>query len=343
MNLYEYIENYGEKTFKEKKFNEIDNLIFSLLIYLDFKDSITSEINTIEKIGKEIIKKYEKIKPSSIPQKDAFKCLKKIINKKRYKDIEVYNYIYIGTEEEQFSAVTFKLNKKQIYISFEGTDYLISGWKEDFELSYMYPTLSQQHAIDYLNKTIKIFGPKVIVGGHSKGGNLAQVAAMESKILKKTKITNIYNNDGPGLRKKQFESRKYKMIKKKLIHIIPYNSVFGILLRNDKYKVVVSTKKAIQSHSMTTWMVYNDELSETNISQKSYELEKSIIEWLNNHDDSQRKKMIENVFNVFKKCEITDTRDLRKLRSIIKIIKEVRNIDKETKELVSSFINYNFF
>lgn len=343
MDLYEYIDNYGEKTFKEKKFNEIDNLIFSLLIYLDLNDIITDEINTIEKIAQELFKKNEKTKTLSITKKDAYKCLKKISNTKRYKDIQVYNYIYIGTEDEQFSAATFKISKKQIYVSFEGTDNLISGWKEDFELAYKYKTLSQQHAIDYLNKTIKIFGPKIIVGGHSKGGNLAQVSAMEINFIKKLKITNIYNNDGPGLRKKEFESKKYKMIKKKLIHIIPYNSIFGILLRNDKYKVVVSTKKAIQSHSMTTWMVYDDELSETNISQKSYELEKSVIEWLNNHDDSQRKKMIENVFNVFKKCEITDTRDLRKLRSIIKIIKEVRNIDKETKELVSSFINYNFF
>ena len=342
MNIYEYIDRYGDKTFKEKEFNEIDNLIFSLIIYLNLGKIITEETNTLEQIGKKITEE-KKFKQEFSQQKDAYKCLKQIMNTNRYKDIKLKDYVYIGTNNEQFSVVTFIINKKLIYISFEGTDHLISGWKEDFELSYMYPTASQQHAIEYLKKQIKIFGPKVIVGGHSKGGNLAQVSSMEMNIIKKLKIKKIYNNDGPGLRLEQFKSRKYKQIKKKLVHIVPHNSVFGILLRNDKYKVVVSTKKAIQSHAMSSWMVYDDYLSETDLSEKSIELEKSIIEWLNNHNEEQRKKMINNVFNIFKKCEINDTKDLRKLKSIIKIMKEVRNIDKETKELVASFINYNFF
>ena len=58
---------------------------------------------------------------------------------------------------------------------------------------------------------------------------------------------------------------------------------------------------------------------------------------------SARKTMIENVFKVFDKCDITSTKELKKLKTIIKIIKELKNIDKETKELVTSFINYNFF
>ena len=345
MNIYEYIEKYGDKTFKEKEFNDIDNLIFSTLSYLDLDDIINEETKTIETVGKIFLEKYKykEIISYGIPKKEGLKCLKAIIKTQRYKDIQISNYIYIGTEAEQFCALTFKINKKLIYIAFEGTDHLISGWKEDFQLAYMYPTLSQQHAIEYLKNNTKILGPRIIVGGHSKGGNLAQISAMELNFIKKLKIKKIYNNDGPGLRKKEFTSKKYKHIKNKLIHIIPYNSITGILLRNDKYKVVGSTKKALLSHSMSSWIIYDDELLETDLTEKSKNLEKSIIEWLNNHNDEERKKMIENVFKIFKKCGIEDTRDLKKIRSIIRIIKEVKNIDEETKRLVSSFINYNFF
>ena len=345
MTIYEYIKRYGNKTFKEKKFNEIDNLIFSLIVYLNFNEILNEETNTIEKVGKKIIEKYtyREISEYGIPQRDAYKCMKLLINANRYKNIEISNYIYIGTNEEQFSALTFKINKRLIYVSFEGTDNLISGWKEDFQLAYMYPTISQTHAINYLKNSIKLFGPKIIVGGHSKGGNLALISAMEQNRLKKLKIKQIYNNDGPGLRLKQFTSKQYRQIKNKHIHIIPYNSIVGILLRNDKYKVVASTKKTVLSHAIATWMIYDDQLLETELTKKSKELEKSIIEWLNSHSDDERQLMIENVFDIFKRCNITDTRDLKKIRSIIRILKEVRNIDEETKNITTSFINYNFF
>ncbi len=36
MNIIDYIKKNKDKTFKEYPFNEIDNLIFSLLTYIDF-------------------------------------------------------------------------------------------------------------------------------------------------------------------------------------------------------------------------------------------------------------------------------------------------------------------
>ena len=336
MTIYEYIKQYGDKTFEEKEFNEIDNILFSTIIYLDFSN-ITEEENTLEKIGQIIIKNT---KESYL--KEELECLKQMIKQNRYKNVQVENYMYIGDKKEQFGAITFKVNKKLKYISFEGTDTLISGWKEDFQLAYMYKTQSQLHAIQYLKKSIKLFGPKIIVGGHSKGGNLALVSAMEQNIIKQLKIKKIYNNDGPGLRLKQFKSLKHRIIQKKYTHIVPHNSIVGMLLRNNNYKIVKSNKKAPFSHYPITWMIEEDRLKETNLNSKSKELELSIIEWLNNHNDEQRKIMIENVFKIFDKCNITNTQELKKIKSIIKIIKELKNIDKETKDLVISFISYNF-
>ena len=167
MNIIEYIGKYKEKSFEEEKFNEVDNIVLSILSYLDF-NKLVNENNTIKYVGKKFLEKYtyKEVSKLGIPQKDAYNCLKEVVNTKRYGNINIH----------------------LLYVAFEGTDNLMSGWKEDFQLSYMYPIPSQVHAIEYLNKTIKLFGPKVIVGGHSKGGNLALVSSMELNILKKLKI-----------------------------------------------------------------------------------------------------------------------------------------------------------
>ena len=343
MTVFDYIEQNKNITFKEKEFNEIDNIVLSLISYLNF--SYIEGINTIENMGKIYLErhKYKEISKAGWAQRDAYVILEKLVESERYKNIKIQNYIYIATDEEQFSAVTFIINKKLKYVAFEGTDHLIVGWKEDFELSYNYPVPAQTHAIKYLKNATKLLGPKIIVGGHSKGGNLAQISSMELNIFKKFKIKKIYSNDGPGLRLKQFKSLKYKLIRKKLQHIVPENSVVGVMLRNDKYKVVKTTKKAIMSHIPSTWLIENDSLIETQLSSKSKRLEIKIIEWLDNHNDMQRKVLIETIFNILEKSGITDTMKLKDIKCIINVVKEIRNVDKETKDLAIDFINNIMF
>ena len=62
------------------------------------------------------------------------------------------------------------------------------------------PVTGQKLSAQYMNQVAGSFGGSFMVGGHSKGGNLALTSAMELNIIKKFKIKKIYNNDGPGLR-----------------------------------------------------------------------------------------------------------------------------------------------
>ena len=225
------------------------------------------------------------------------------------------NYIYIGDENKQFSALTFKIDKLK-YICFEGTDDLLSGWKEDFMMAYKYPVLSQEYAINYLKKVVKIFDRKVIVGGHSKGGNLALVSSMNLGFLKRLKLKTIFNNDGPGLRKKQIESRKYKKIKNKYIHIVPDYSYIGILLRDEEYKVIKSSKKNIMCHDMNYWEIDDKSLVLSELSTFSKKTALSILTWLDSHNDLERKLTIESIFNALEDAGIYYTRDIRKIKSI---------------------------
>jgi len=95
-----------------------------------------------------------------------------------------------------------------------------------------------------------------MLGGHSKGGNLAVYAAMESPSYLQRKIKVVYNNDGPGFLKEIVESKKYQKIKSKIYKIVPHESVVGMLLYYDGYmKSIKSKRKSLLQHDPFHWQV----------------------------------------------------------------------------------------
>ena len=345
MNLFDYVKMYGDKNFYEKDFNEIDNLVFSLISYLDFTHTDVNDENlTLEEVGGQYLSifSYSDIKKIGRAQKDAYKLLKILIEKNRYKNVYLSDYVYKISNETQFSACTFKLRDDLYFICFEGTDEVVSGWKEDGKLACIFPVPAQKEAIKYVNKTIKIFGPNFIIGGHSKGGNLALVSGMYTKWYKRGKIKTIYSNDGPGLREKEFNSKEFKKIKDKYIHIIPEYSVFGVLLKNDNNKVIKSTKSNIFCHSISTWIVNKDKLVCGNLSIKSKRLENSIDTFLSTHTDLEKIRIVKSIFKVFEDASITHLTNATSIKNILKILHNIGNIDKDSKKLIIDLFMYSF-
>ena len=52
MNIYSYVDKYGNYSFDEVEFNEIDNAIFASLSYLKLNRILSKNKMTIEQIGK---------------------------------------------------------------------------------------------------------------------------------------------------------------------------------------------------------------------------------------------------------------------------------------------------
>jgi hypothetical protein len=242
----------------------------------------------------------------------------------------------------QFGAVTFEFLPKMHYVAFEGTDEQISGWKEDFELTVKYPVPAQSMAAEYLDRHVRMFGADVIVGGHSKGGNLALAAAMELPALKLAKVLQIYSNDGPGFRERELKSYKYRRLKHIYTHFVPENSFFGVLFRNDVYNVVKNTTKGMRGHSAWGWELIHDRLKSGALSAKSRAFEQSMLEWLDNHSDEERARVIKTIFGVLERHKIQNTMQLRRPASIIKVIHGIRNVDEESKNLVIDLIRFNY-
>lgn len=341
-NIEAYLKNYGKYTFLEKDFNEIDNVILSLIAYVDLYDivpGIKKGKIALKDASRKFYKKYsqKEINQNILAVKGASNLLKVLAKTNRYKDLLLYNYVYKVTFDMQFGALCIMLPDKSVYVSYEGTDGYISGWKEDCMFACGFPNSAQLEAINYLNKVVGLFSHSIYVGGHSKGGHLAIVASMFCKSYIKHKIKHVYNNDGPGLRKIEFESNKYKQVNKKLVYIVPKGSIVGMLLcHNDNPIVVDSKAKGIMQHNALTWLVENNKFKRASLSNASMKADEAITTWINKLDDKQRLDFIDGLFGVLKKANINSLVELKKakLDSTIKIIKETRNMNKETRNML---------
>ena len=341
MNIYDYVKKYGDMTFDEKPFNDIDNLVFSELAYLNYTDtSINMSDHTIEYLAREYFKlhKYSSVRKLGIAQRDAYLLLEIVSKLKRFKKIIIHDYVYSTNKNKQFSAMMFRINEKLEYMCFEGTDELISGWKEDLYMTCIFPVPSQKDAINYANKHIKIFGPNVIIGGHSKGGNLALIAGMYTHALKQFRVLMVYKNDGPGLRLKEFRSGEYRRIKRKYMHIVPDSSRVGILLRNDIFNVVKSSKNNIFGHAIATWQIDNDKLVPSTISEKSIEIAHNVEKWFTSHTDMEKEKIASQLFETMEDANIKTYLEINDFSKLIKLVENIRNIDDDTKKLIKSLL-----
>lgn len=118
----------------------------------------------------------------------------------RFRNIQMLGYTeqFDAAEEKQFAAVCFQITPDLCYIAFRGTDSTLVGWKEDFNMAFKCPVPSQKTAVRYLTDAARHCRGKILVGGHSKGGNLAVYAAVKCSEDIQKRIERVYSHDGPG-------------------------------------------------------------------------------------------------------------------------------------------------
>ena len=337
MNIFDYVKYFGDYTFKDRPFNEVDNIIFSCLAYADFNGVVkeSREKIRIEDAYERFKKTFKTRKKEMLAVKVATQLFKELYNTKRFKDVELANYSYVGNDESQFSAITFMMDKKNYYVAFEGTDSLTSGWEEDCVMAYHFPVEAQVLAKKYLDKFFTMKNCNLIVGGHSKGGNLALVSSMYANYFVKKKIKKIYSNDGQGLRKAQIESKFYSKIEDRFVHIIPNYAIVGLFLRhNNDYVVVKSNKKGFMAHDLATWQVSYDHLEKDKLSRSSLVFDEGFSKWLDKYDDEKRKLFVKEFFNILKENGIKDIMEIKiKKELIINIVKQSKELNPLVREM----------
>ena len=344
-NVCDYVRWRGDLTLEQSEFNEIDNLILARFSYFPFDKIIReNEIATI----KELSRRFSNQDVTKLPilWKDDVELFPLMGNSKRFGGMLATKYInkIDAEQEKQFSAITVLMPDGTIYVSYRGTDNTIVGWKEDFNMSFKSHIASQISAKQYLEEIAKEYpSSKIIIGGHSKGGNIAVYAATFASKDVKDRIINVYNNDGPGFCEDVIETPEYQEILPRVHTYIPQSSIIGRLMNHkEKYTIVESVQRGIMQHDLYSWQVLGKEfVTLKKLTNESEFIDKTIKDWLENVEPEKREQVIDAVFEILNTTEAQTMKELKAnwFANVKTILGTYKNIDNDTKEMVWQTVN----
>lgn len=332
MNILDYVDFRGDILFSERPLNEVDNLIFSELSYLEMAKLFNSEVDTEFTIS-ELCKVYDLIRADiDYAFSDPWPLLEKCAGSQRFAYVRVRSFVNEASRDlhSQFSAVTFIYDVNKNYIAFRGTDGNIEGWREGFSFSYLDETEGQRRAVEYLNGAAKDLTGDIIVGGHSKGGNFAEYAAAFCDIPVRDRIKMIYSNDGPGFIDTVLDSEEYADILPKTIKIMPEASIVGSMLSGkETIKYIKGTEKGLIQHDPFYWSVKGTEFEPASRKSAAEFMDRSLTNWIENMEGEERQQFTEAVFETLDKSGISSLADLHKnsFKSLIAIHKARKQLD----------------
>ena len=341
-NILDYIMWRGDLSFKNDKLNELDKLIFARMSYLPFK-----EINFT---GKETIKdlstKFMKVKKEKYLWPVDDKLIEMLGESNRFQNLEVSDYHEIMDEkaEKQYASIVIHLPNNEKYVSFRGTDSSIVGWKEDFNMSFLYNIPSQLEAVKYLNEIGKKYpDSKLIIGGHSKGGNVAVYSAIYAEKTVKSRIKEIINAEGPGFSENVIKDSKYAEIKDRIKTYIPQESIIGRILEHEEdYIVIRSNQKGILQHDIYSWEVgptFLIQIKEVN--HESQMMNNLTNEWFRTTTPEARERVINVLYEVLEKSDVKKTSDIPKalLKNTKVVLNNLKSMNEEDRKEVEKMLN----
>lgn len=344
-NISDYLDWRGDIPFSVDPFNEVDNLILAELSYTDFGGIVPgpdSEASvSIEKAHQSFFEKYteEEIMAQNSTTKVAPFLMHKMAGTKRFGGIRLFNYVNeIDIENQtQFSVVSFLLDPDTIYVAYRGTDNTIIGWKEDFNMSFLYHTDGQLRAAAYLNDCYGKDQRHLLVGGHSKGGNFAVYASAFCDKDVQDRIDGVYSNDGPGFLDVVTGSEEYQRILPRIVSTIPEQSIVGMLLQNElSHRVVKSSASGAMQHDAMSWEVLRNEfVFAENLATSSVMLDQTLKNWIFGLTPKERESFVDILFGTLQSTGATTLDELaaNKFAMLAGISKNLSSLPKEKQDL----------
>lgn len=351
-NLLDYLEWRGDLTLDESAFNEVDALILSWLSYAALDGIVPEDCSPKDAISIAeaehlffLTHDLDKIlnETQSFTRSSAL-LLKKLAESRRFSKVKLTGFFNrIDYEKEsQFCAMTVLLAEKLACIVFRGTDATLIGWKEDFNMSFLPVVPAQELALQYLEEAAALLSGKLMVAGHSKGGNLAIYAGVRCADKVRRRITAIYNNDGPGFYDMESLGSHYTEMLPKIQTFVPESAIVGVLLERDGDNVVVkSTAKYFEQHDALSWEVLGPHfVTVESVSEKSRLLSLTIRNWLKTLPKEDREQFVDVLYQVLEMTQVKTVDDLtaewHKVASAV--VKNLGDLDKQTKLMLAKTV-----
>lgn len=340
-NVFDYLAWRGDIPLTVSPFNEVDSLILSELAYTDFGNIVPRNGTGVRlKDAAEAffaVHDRESVRASRSYTAKAALLMDGMLSGARFQNTVLSHYMNDVDEEKgmQLAAVAFHLEDGTTYVAFRGTDGSLVGWKENFNLSVTSLTEGRLRAVEYLSWAARSVPGTLIVGGHSKGGNLAVFSSAFCREDVRDRIVKVYTHDGPGFREDVTGTKEYREAARKVVSIVPETSVIGQLMGDGyEHHVVKSSAAGLLQHDGLTWQVNRDRFEEAEQSPASALVDRAMDDFLGRMDDRERSDLTETLFDVL---ESTGSRTLsgigtQGLRSVERIANAVRTLPKERQQ-----------
>lgn len=341
-NVLTYLENCGSVSFEDMPFNEVDAAILARLCFIPFDEAVPQAYEKLVGLGEALEE------AAAIPHLQErmyytwdYELLQKARGRRRLGELKVSGFMnFIDEEKEtQFSAILYHLPDGRIYLVFRGTDDTLVGWKENFNMVITFPVPAQTMGLAYFNEAAEAFPDKpFILGGHSKGGNIAVFAGAFCDEKVRGQIQKIYNFDGPGFGSETLRTEGYQAVLPKISTYVPQSSVIGMLLEQEGgYTVIHSGSVGLMQHNILSWEVEGRRFKKLEkITAGSKLMDSTFKTWLKEMTPEQREIFVEVIFSVVEKTGASTLGELRenKLDAFTAVLKNIRNIDDDTKEIM---------
>lgn len=350
-NILDYLSWRGDLTLAQSPFNEVDNLILAELSFVNFTGIVPGpgegEGVPLHSAAEAFFRSHEGgdmgmgvLVPDEIPT-----LLRKMAECPRFREMKVNCFCdHLDVRKaEQFAAVTVELGDGSIYLSFRGTDDTIAGWKEDFLLGCQPEVPAQKKAVAYV-KAVAAQYPrrKLMLGGHSKGGNLAVYGGIFVPLAIQRRISAVWSNDGPGFYGAVLETPQHARLEGRVHSIVPKSSVVGMLLEHEEsYTVVDSDQTGLWQHDGFSWQVLGTGfVTLRQVSRQGRRNDLALKEWVRRLPVDQREKFVDGLFEVLTASGATTLTDLKEdgFRAAGAMVRAMKDMEKDTRDALFNAI-----
>ncbi|MBQ4234933.1 MAG: DUF2974 domain-containing protein [Firmicutes bacterium] len=320
--IFDYLDFRSDLSFQVSPFNEVDNYIICKIGSYDFS-GIVGEGPEPVPIKEALEKYYERYGEKGdylglLAARTVADVVKRLPETERFRDLRLSGYVSILDNEdtEQFSALTVTLPDGTNYVSFRGTDDTLLAWKENFLMSVEKEIPAQRDALNYLKRAAETYEGPLIVGGHSKGGNMSVFASSFAPEEVQDRIKAVYSNDGPGFYPEFIKEPGYLRIRPKLHVILPTTSIVGTLLTQDEgIEIVECDRLGVSSHDGFRWHVKGTSFVRSEkLSRSSEAYENGMQAVLNEMSIEERRAFLDEFFEAFAQTGAVTLTDLNEHR-----------------------------
>ncbi len=337
-NAFDYLMWRGDIPFSASGINEVDGMLLARLSYAPFELVGSARAMTVGRACSDLLK-IENIEDKLLMKSDK-RLLELMAESERFRNLVLFEYVNRVDEksETQFSAVTFQLMRGRFYVAFRGTDDNLVGWKEDFNMSFITPVPAQKMAVEYFERIAARVRGRFILGGHSKGGNLAVYAAAFSKPGAVRRIDTAQNFDGPGFDEKVITSPGYLAVRERVNTYVPQSSVIGLLLNHEEeYTIVKSTQNGLWQHDTYSWEVERNKFVYLEkVTDASRFIDRTLKEWIAAMTPEKREKLVDTLYSVLMETNAKTVRELSEnwVSNTVSVLKTLRTLDDETRKIL---------